>query len=643
MSKFTAPVPSSRGPSPWGRQRGPRRDSATNPWGPTKELPERVVIPSWTEGRPDEDELVLAAMSYGRRGWAVIPLHSIRDEGGCTCRKKEACPSPGKHPRVSGGVWAATTDVNQIARWWIRWPDSNIGVALGAASNLVVVDADNRLGSAIGHEDLIWEGKVLSSTRTTLTGNGMHYIFANPGPCGNGRVAEGMDVKGCGSFVVMPPSVHWSAPYGGSLAMAGYSLALDTKGQFARYQVVNDREPAQAPKWVLDGARKPPPKPPRPSTTGRFSAHGMSLLNQAVAKGQQSDHFMRLACSAVATGVSKDKFLAMAKNPRYPGGAALQARIAERGESRAMAWFNRSVWPSAEAYVKAHSPVADPASARVELSRMLESLPKFTWETAAVPSTKRARIYRVGGPTIRKCLEAVIEIGMEFGTLDPIVSIRDCALAAGIAENAAAGRALRALVKLGWLRRNKWRGPRKATSYHLVVRGSRKNTPRLTELCSPEHKSGRNLRVGHDVFRRGGGIGDVGRRALEVMSVTEPASTSALAGAIGSHPGHLRKVLGQLQKLDLVKKDANGWLLTAVPHTETLDKAASHLPTCGRGARQEEQVRSERAAYKVSKAAGPAEGDEAENLVADPETGEIAALPGGASEVGAGEQPRSAS
>ena len=49
-----------------------------------------------------------AALAYGRRGWGVFPVHSIR-AGRCTCGKL-ACERPGKHPRTRNGLTDATTD-----------------------------------------------------------------------------------------------------------------------------------------------------------------------------------------------------------------------------------------------------------------------------------------------------------------------------------------------------------------------------------------------------------------------------------------------------------------------------------------------------------------------------------------------------
>ena len=76
-----------------------------------------------------------AALSYARRGWAVIPLHTPID-GQCCCGSN-SCPSAGKHPRTAHGVRDATTDEATIATWWKRWPDANVGIACGEGRGVI--------------------------------------------------------------------------------------------------------------------------------------------------------------------------------------------------------------------------------------------------------------------------------------------------------------------------------------------------------------------------------------------------------------------------------------------------------------------------------------------------------------------------
>jgi putative DNA primase/helicase len=86
------------------------------------------------------------ALAYAGLGLPVIPLHTIV-EGHCSCGDVD-CARPGKHPRTSHGVKDATTDRNQIKRWWAEWPDANIGLAPGLERDILVLDIDPRHGGS---------------------------------------------------------------------------------------------------------------------------------------------------------------------------------------------------------------------------------------------------------------------------------------------------------------------------------------------------------------------------------------------------------------------------------------------------------------------------------------------------------------
>src|SRR5262245_53496866 len=90
----------------------------------------------------DRAALVNAALDCARRGWRVLPVHTIRD-GCCTCNDP-ACKSPAKHPRLSNWPALASTSPETIRRWWAFWKTANVGIATGAG--LLVLDVDPRHG-----------------------------------------------------------------------------------------------------------------------------------------------------------------------------------------------------------------------------------------------------------------------------------------------------------------------------------------------------------------------------------------------------------------------------------------------------------------------------------------------------------------
>jgi hypothetical protein len=63
------------------------------------------------------------ALDHARAGRAVLPGHSVRADGGCTCGRPR-CSSIGKHPRTLNGVHDATTNPEMIAAWWRCYPDA---------------------------------------------------------------------------------------------------------------------------------------------------------------------------------------------------------------------------------------------------------------------------------------------------------------------------------------------------------------------------------------------------------------------------------------------------------------------------------------------------------------------------------------
>jgi len=146
------------------------------------------------------------ALRYAAAGWPVFPLRPA------VVGDKDS----GKRPLTPNGLRDATTNVNVIERWWDRWPDANIGVPTGSAIGAFVVDVDGPQGAA-SLTQLEEELGPLPDTKESRTGGGgRHLFFAWP----NDREVRnkqdllkggsGIDVRGEGGYVVVPPSLHWS-------------------------------------------------------------------------------------------------------------------------------------------------------------------------------------------------------------------------------------------------------------------------------------------------------------------------------------------------------------------------------------------------------------------------------------------------
>ncbi len=161
-----------------------------------------------------------AALAYARRGLPVFP-----------------CEAGGKRPLTYNGFWDATTEAHHIRAWWSRWPAANVGVPTGGHSGLLVLDVDPRAG---GFESLALlerkNGPLPETARARTGGGGVHVFFRYPAGetvrNSAGTLGVGLDVRGEGGYVVVPPSRTRSA-----------------------YEWI-DRSPPAEPSWLLARLRE---------------------------------------------------------------------------------------------------------------------------------------------------------------------------------------------------------------------------------------------------------------------------------------------------------------------------------------------------------------------------------------------------
>ncbi len=128
------------------------------------------------------------ALNYLKLGFSVIPL-----------RPK------GKEPLIPWAEFQKRRAVEEEVRgWFAKTTDANIGIVTGSISGVAVVDLDGPEGLKSALE------LNLHSTVISNTGNGKHLWFKSPTWNVQNAVRKypGIDIRGDGGFIVVPPSIH---------------------------------------------------------------------------------------------------------------------------------------------------------------------------------------------------------------------------------------------------------------------------------------------------------------------------------------------------------------------------------------------------------------------------------------------------
>ncbi|MGH3754966.1 MAG: bifunctional DNA primase/polymerase [Pseudonocardiaceae bacterium] len=182
------------------------------------------------------------ALHFAARGWHVFPI----------------TPGAKKPPVVDRWETRATTDPDQITHWWGRIPYS-IGIATGP-SGLVVVDLDTPkpgepvpcrwaalgIGSGAGVLRALARQHATTITPTfavSTPSGGWHLYYTAPAGVAlrntHGMIGWKIDTRAHGGYVVAPAS---PVPPG-------------------RYELVDDRDPAELPRWLHQALTPTPPTP----------------------------------------------------------------------------------------------------------------------------------------------------------------------------------------------------------------------------------------------------------------------------------------------------------------------------------------------------------------------------------------------
>ena len=225
----------------------------------------------------------MAAEYWARQGWRVFPLHTISAAGVCTCRDGAKCRTPGKHPRTKNGVKDATDDLGQVARWWEKWPEANIGGAMGGPARLLAVDVDPRKGGDASLFDLCEaHGADWLQAREHKTGSGgNHFIYsaAEGFETHRGKLAPGIDVKFEGGYVVLPPSIHESG---------------------RRYSIERRDDPGPLPDWIAAELTRAPEQPP--AQVINFQEQRERRSGSVICEGERNEKLFRVGCALWGKG-----------------------------------------------------------------------------------------------------------------------------------------------------------------------------------------------------------------------------------------------------------------------------------------------------------------------------------------------------
>lgn len=291
-----------------------------------------------------------AALRYQRLGYAVLAL------GAGSKRPHRLFASDDGSP--AGVLWA-TKDPAMVEYVWSRDRLAGIGVATGAASQLLVIDLD-RHGEQNGEAEFAaftdaWSLPMPPGGPVVHTPSGGKHIWLRlpPGVSMPSRtgILPGVDIKADGGYVVVPPSRIWSegadrpGEHGSGRVLLPYRMA----GCPCTVQA--------APEWLAGWVRHTPGSGSG-SGGGEDAPDLGELAESGLPSGERNITLHRLACSLyrkMGTGPGGDAAVRATLGPvlartdmRGFGGSEFERalgsarRFVERSQqAEAMAWEDR--------------------------------------------------------------------------------------------------------------------------------------------------------------------------------------------------------------------------------------------------------------------------------------------------------------
>jgi putative DNA primase/helicase len=136
------------------------------------------------------------ALLYAELGYRVFP-----------------CVPGEKRPATSHGCRDATLDLDRVASWWNESPSANVGIS---TDGLLVLDVDGADNPWLSPE-LACELNAVAGAVSKTPRGGWHFWFRQPAGSDYrntaGKIADKVDTRANGGYVVVPPSAVASGSY----------------------------------------------------------------------------------------------------------------------------------------------------------------------------------------------------------------------------------------------------------------------------------------------------------------------------------------------------------------------------------------------------------------------------------------------
>jgi len=174
----------------------------------------------------------------------------------------------------------------EVKEWWTKWPDANIGMATGHLSGWTVIDGDT--AEAVNRfQETYPEARQTLQVQTGRDG-ARHFVFIHePGIINDAGklLGSGIDVRGEGGYVVIPPSIHANGK---------------------SYRWLNKNKPVALPDKLREILVSRSKDGDQPNGEGQLERFNTPLALDGVLEGQRDGTLFSLACKLRNADVPQD-------------------------------------------------------------------------------------------------------------------------------------------------------------------------------------------------------------------------------------------------------------------------------------------------------------------------------------------------